>query len=90
LAHRDSLRQQFIMPHFIAERIIHRLIRTLKEQFLHHHRIETQRHAASVNSDWIQIYNTQRPHQAFRMHRALKRTPDAHKGPNLCRQEKPI
>jgi putative transposase len=47
--------------------MVERLIRTLKEQCLHRHRLETQRHAARVLSDWLQFYNTRRPHQALRM-----------------------
>ena len=68
LARGYGLRQEFITPHCPQQNgMVERLIRTLKEQCLHRHRFETQRHAARVLSDWIQFYNTRRPHQALRM-----------------------
>jgi putative transposase len=64
-----GLRQEFITPHCPQQNgMVERLIRTVKEQCLHRHRFETQRHAARVLSDWIQFYNTRRPHQALGMH----------------------
>ena len=43
------------------------VIRTLKEQYVHRHRFENQQHASRVIGDWIQFYNTRRPHQALGM-----------------------
>jgi putative transposase len=63
-----GLRQEFITPHCPQQNgMVERVIRTLKEQCVHRHRFETQRHAARVLSDWIRFYNTQRPHQALGM-----------------------
>ena len=44
-----------------------RIIRTLKEQCVHRHRFESIQHAARAIGDWIQFYNTRRPHQALAM-----------------------
>jgi putative transposase len=47
--------------------MVERVIRTLKEQCVHRHRFETWQHANRVIGDWIQFYNTRRPHQALGM-----------------------
>ncbi|MCP5181972.1 MAG: IS3 family transposase [Pseudomonadales bacterium] len=63
-----GLRQEFITPHCPQQNgMVERLIRTLKEQCVHRHRFETQKHASRVIGDWIGFYNTQRPHQALGM-----------------------
>jgi putative transposase len=63
-----GLRQEFITPHCPQQNgMVERLIRTLKEQCVHRHRFENQRHAMRVLSDWIQFYNHRRPHQALGM-----------------------
>lgn len=63
-----GLKQEFITPHCPQQNgMVERLIRTLKEQCVHRHRFENQRHAMRVLSDWIQFYNHRRPHQALGM-----------------------
>lgn len=36
-------------------------------QCVHRHRFESQLHAMRVIGDWIQLYNSRRPHQALGM-----------------------
>ena len=63
-----GLRQEFITPHCPQQNgMVERVIRTLKEQCVHRHRFESIQHAARVIGDWIQFYNTRRPHQALAM-----------------------
>ena len=63
-----GLRQEFITPHSPEQNgMVERLIRTLKEQCAHRHRFETLQHASRVIGDWINFYNTRRPHQALIM-----------------------
>lgn len=63
-----GLKQEFITPHCPQQNgMVERLIRTLKEQCVHRHRFENQRHAMRVIGDWIQFYNHRRPHQALGM-----------------------
>ena len=63
-----GLRQEFITPHCPQQNgMVERLIRTVKEQCVHRHRFENQRHAMRVLGDWIQFYNNRRPHQALGM-----------------------
>ncbi|KFN46716.1 IS3 family transposase [Arenimonas composti] len=63
-----GLKQEFITPHCPQQNgMVERLIRTLKEQCVHRHRFENQRHALRVVADWIQFYNHRRPHQALGM-----------------------
>jgi putative transposase len=63
-----GLKQEFITPHCPQQNgMVERLIRTIKEQCVHRHRFENQRHALRVVSDWIQFYNHRRPHQALGM-----------------------
>jgi putative transposase len=47
--------------------MVERVIRTLKEQCIHRHPFESIQHAARAIGDWIQFYNTRRPHQALAM-----------------------
>jgi putative transposase len=44
--------------------MVQRVIRMLKEQCVHRHRIQ---HASRVIGDWIRFYNDRRPHQALGM-----------------------
>lgn len=37
--------------------MVARVIRTLKEQCVHHHRFETLQHASRAIADWAQFYN---------------------------------
>ena len=63
-----GLRQEFIPPHCPQQNgMVERVIRTLKEQCAHHHRIETLQHASRVIGDWIGFYNNRRPRQALAM-----------------------
>lgn len=63
-----GLQQEFITPYCPQQNgMVERVIRTLKEQCIHRHRFESQQHASRVISDWIQFYNTRRPHQALGM-----------------------
>lgn len=67
-----GLQQEFITPHCPQQNgMVERVIRTLKEQCVHRHRFESQQHAMRVIGDWIQFYNSRRPHQALGM-----KTPD--------------
>jgi putative transposase len=62
----DGLRQEFITPHCPQQNwMIERVIRTLKEQYVHRHRFETQQHASRVIGEWIRFYTNRRPHQAL-------------------------
>jgi putative transposase len=63
-----GVKQEFITRHCPQQNgMVERLIRTLKEQCIHRHRFETQQYAMRVIGDWIQFYNTRRPHQALGM-----------------------
>lgn len=63
-----GLKQEFITPYCPQQNgMVERVIRTLKEQYVHRHRFENQQHASRVIGDWIQFYNTRRPHQALGM-----------------------
>jgi putative transposase len=63
-----GLQQEFITPHCPEQNgMVERVIRTIKEQCMHRHRFETLQHASRVLADWIQFYNTRRPHQALAM-----------------------
>ena len=63
-----GLKQEFITPHCPQKNgMIERVIRTLKEQCVHRHRLETLQHASRVITDWIGFYNYRRPHQALAM-----------------------
>lgn len=43
--------------------MILRFIRTLKEECVWHHRLESIHHARDVTGRWLRHYNTERPHQ---------------------------
>jgi putative transposase len=63
-----GLQQEFITPHCPQQNgMMERLIRSMKEQCVHRHRFESLTHASRVISDWVQFYNTVRPHQALAM-----------------------
>jgi putative transposase len=63
-----GLRQEFITPHCPQQNgMIERVIRTLKEQFVHRHRFEIQQPVSRLIGEWIRFYNTRRPHQALGM-----------------------
>ena len=63
-----GLQQEFIKPYTPEQNgLVERVIRTIKEQCMHRHRFETLQHASRVLADWIQFYNTRRPHQALAM-----------------------
>ena len=47
--------------------VVECLTRSLKEQCVHRHRFERQRHAMRDVADWIQFYDHRRPHQAIGM-----------------------
>jgi putative transposase len=61
-----GLRREFITPHNPQQNgMVERVIRMLKEQYVHRHRIESLQHSIRVISDWIGFYNQRRPHQAL-------------------------
>jgi putative transposase len=63
-----GLKQEFITPHCPQQNgMVERVIRTLKEQCVHRHRLENHIHALRMIGDWIAFYNQQRPHQALKM-----------------------
>jgi putative transposase len=47
--------------------MVERVIRTLKGQYVHRHRFESQQNAMRIIGDWISFYNNRRPHQALGM-----------------------
>nr|WP_298601084.1 transposase [uncultured Zoogloea sp.] len=62
------MKQESITPYAPQQnRLLERMIRTLKERCIHRHRFETLQHASRVIGDWVQFYNHQRPHQALEM-----------------------
>lgn len=63
-----GLEQEFITPHTPQQNgMVERLIRTIKEQCVYHHRFENIRHAERIISNWIDFYNKERPHQSLGM-----------------------
>lgn len=63
-----GLKQEFITPYTPQQNgMVERLIRTIKEQCIYHHRFESIRHAERIIADWIQFYNEERPHQSLGM-----------------------
>lgn len=63
-----GMEQEFITPYTPEQNgMVERLIRTIKEQCIYHHRFESLRHAERIISDWIRFYNGQRPHQSLGM-----------------------
>jgi len=57
----------FCAPSSSLNGMVERVIRTLKDQCMHRHQLETLQHACRVIGDLIGIYNNQRPHQALKM-----------------------
>lgn len=47
--------------------MVERVIRTLKEQFVHRQRFDDNQHVTRAIADWISFYNNRRPHQALAM-----------------------
>ena len=63
-----GLKQEFITPHTPEQNgLVERVIRTLKEQCVHRTRFESLQHASRAIGDYINFYNTRRPHQALEM-----------------------
>lgn len=63
-----GLEQEFITPHMPQQNgMVERLIRTLKEQCIYHHRFESIRHAEQIIANWIDFYNKERPYQSLGM-----------------------
>ena len=62
----SGLSQEFITPYTPQQNgMVERLIRTIKEQCVYHHRFENVRHAERTLADWIRFYNEERPHQSW-------------------------
>jgi putative transposase len=56
------------MPHSPEQNdLVERVIRTLKEQCVHRHRLESLRHASRQIGDWIHFYIHRRLHEALNM-----------------------
>jgi len=63
---RYGLRQEYIAPYTPEQNgLCERFIRTLKEQCVWLHRFSSLQHARAVIGNWINQYNTLRPHQAL-------------------------
>ena len=63
-----GLTQEFITPYTPQQNgMVERLIRTIKEQCIYHHRFENIRNAERIIADWIRFYNEERPHQSLGM-----------------------
>lgn len=63
-----GLEQEFITPYTPQQNgMVERLIRTIKEQCIYHHRFESIRNAESIIGSWIKFYNEERPHQSLGM-----------------------
>ncbi len=63
-----GLEQEFITPYTPQQNgMVERLIRTIKEQCIYHHRFESIRNAESMIGKWIKFYNEERPHQSLGM-----------------------
>ena len=64
----DGLSQEFI-THYTPQQngMVDRLIRTIKEQCVYHHRFENIRNAETIIANWIRFYNEDRPHQSLGM-----------------------
>ena len=59
-----GLSQEFITPHTPEQNgLIERFIQSLKDECVWLHRFESLQHARSVIGNWIEEYNTERPHQ---------------------------
>lgn len=63
-----GLRQEFITPRSPGQNgLVERVIRMIKEQYVHRHRFESLQHASRLIGDWIHFYNYRCPHQALDM-----------------------
>jgi len=47
--------------------MVERLMRTINEQCIYHHRFESIQNAERIISNWIRFYNEGRPHQSLGM-----------------------
>jgi putative transposase len=62
------LKQEFITPHCPQRNgMVKRVIRTIKEQYIHRQRFNSIQHATRDIGDWIGFYNTRHPQQALNM-----------------------
>lgn len=53
-----GLKQAFITPHCPQQNgMVERVIRTLKEQWVHRHPFDRSQHATCAIGDWISFYN---------------------------------
>ena len=63
-----GIKQEFITPHTPQQNgMIERLFRTMKEQCIWLHNFKSIEEAQTVIGQWVNWYNTQRPHQALKM-----------------------
>nr|WP_295381188.1 integrase core domain-containing protein [Pseudoxanthomonas sp.] len=69
--------------------MVERVIRILKEQCIHRHRLESPQHAIRVIGDWIQFYNHRRPHQALRPLPTMRPSVSCGYPRNFLRQHSP-
>lgn len=61
-----GLTQQFIMPYTPEQKgLMERFFRSLREECIWQHRLESLAHARRVISQWMRFYNTERPHQSL-------------------------
>ena len=68
LVNGSGLSQEVISPYTPQQNgMVERLIRTIKEQCVYHHRFENVRHAEKIIADWIRFYNEERPYQSLGM-----------------------
>ena len=68
LMHSYGSKQEFITPHCPQQNgMMERVIRTLEEQCVHWHRLESQMHATRIITDCIAFYDQQRTHQALKI-----------------------
>ena len=63
-----GIKQEFITPYTPQQNgMIERLFRTMKEQCIWLHNFKSIEEAQTVIGQWVNWYNTQRPHQALKM-----------------------
>ena len=63
-----GIKQEFITPHTPQQNgMIERLFRTIKEQCIWLHNFKSIEEIQTVIGQWVNWYNTQRPHQALNM-----------------------
>jgi len=66
VANRFGVKQEYITPYTPEQNgMIERFFRTLKEECVWRHRFENIDHAFEVIAEWIDKYNTARPHSAL-------------------------